>query len=415
MSTDTLTGGAIARGLGGELRVRWPLKRSSEIFDLRYGKALVESSRRPGCVPVFGTNGQTGTHDESLFAGPGVIVGRKGAGHLGVHWTDADFWVIDTAYSLVPSANVDLRFAYYLVYYVGLNHLKNGTSNPSLTREAFGAQYFPVPPLDEQRAIAATLSALDDKIDSNQRTIDRLEALGAAFLDTVVEPDVFGIPRYEPSVVLGDLLATLETGSRPRGGVVASDIGVVSLGAESIQSAGVVATAEFKRVPDEFAASMRRGRLQDGDVLVYKDGGRPGNFTPHVSAFGEGFPTAVATINEHVYRVRARQGVSQGLLYWILRSPWMDQEMRKRGTGVAIPGLNSSNFRELPWPVLSPRSAEHLNRRLDPMLTGMLTLGAQSLRLARLREALLPELLSGRIRVIPPTSTPDLINELEHA
>ena len=115
MLSSALTGGDIARGLGGKSRVRWPLQRSSDLFELRYGKALVASSRRPGQVPVFGTNGQTGTHDTPLFTGPGVIIGRKGVGHLGVHWTDDDYWVIDTAYSLVPKADVDLKFAYYLL------------------------------------------------------------------------------------------------------------------------------------------------------------------------------------------------------------------------------------------------------------------------------------------------------------
>ena len=153
----------------------------------------------------------------------------------------------------------------------------------------------------------------------------------------------------------------------------------------------------------------------DGDVLVYKDGGKPGNFVPHVSAFGEGFPVAEATINEHVYRVRSVDGISQGLLYWILRSPWMDQEMRKRGTGVAIPGLNGTNFRDLPWPILSARSRDHLNGKLAPMLTGMLSLGAQSRRLVALRDALLPDLLSGRTRVSTNADTSFFTYELEHA
>lgn len=398
MSTDALTGGVIARGLGDESRVRWPLKRSSELFELRYGKALVASSRRSGSVPVFGTNGRTGTHDEPLFSGPGVIIGRKGAGHLGVHWVDEDFWVIDTAYSLVPSADMDLKFAYYLVNYVGLNHLKHGTSNPSLTRDAFAAQYFPVPPMDVQRSVVAALGSLDCKIDSNHRAIELLEELGSALLeDKLIVEEASGVPVADGRR-LGQLLSVLETGSRPRGGVQAGTIGTVSLGAQHVQSAGVLRGREFKSVPLDFAESMRRGRLADGDVLVYKDGGKPGNFIPHISAFGFGFPVETAVINEHVYRARAADGISQGLLYWVLRSPWLDEEMRKRGTGVAIPGLNSSNFRDLPFPLLSEEDTGGLNRSLDPMLSKMLQLGAENVRLESLRDALLPELLSGRLK-----------------
>ena len=148
--SSSTSGGVIARGIGPEDALPWPLVRASSIFELKYGKALVESSRRLGPIPVYGSNGVTGWHDSALFRGPGVVLGRKGMGNLGVEWVDGDFWVIDTAYSLSAADEVDLKFAYYLIGYVGLNHLKDGSSNPSLTREVFGTQLFPLPPLNEQ-------------------------------------------------------------------------------------------------------------------------------------------------------------------------------------------------------------------------------------------------------------------------
>ncbi|MGH3371527.1 MAG: restriction endonuclease subunit S, partial [Nocardioidaceae bacterium] len=119
-------------------------------------------------------------HDTALFEGPGVVIGRKGMGHLGVEWVYGDYWVIDTAYSLEPLGDSDLKFAYYLIRHVGVDHLKHGTSNPSLTREAFAAQLFPVPPIEEQRAIAEVLGALDDKIAANDRQIKLVQELADA-------------------------------------------------------------------------------------------------------------------------------------------------------------------------------------------------------------------------------------------
>lgn len=274
----------------------------------------------------------------------------------------------------------------------------SGAAQPTLNAKQMGAFALPLPPLPEQRAIAASLGALDDKIESNRREIELCEALGASILEDELVLDVYGYPRYGEAT-LGDWLSLLETGSRPRGGVQVGGGGVPSLGAENIQSAGTVAAKQFKMVSDEFAERMRRGRLADGDVLVYKDGGTPGNFTPHVSAFGEGFPAETATINEHVYRVRATGALSQATLYWLLRSRWMDAEMRKRGTGVAIPGLNQSNFRSLPFPNIGDDGLLRLSERLDPLFRVMLQVGKESQRLSALRDALLPELLSGRIRV----------------
>jgi type I restriction enzyme, S subunit len=51
--------------------IQWPLVPARELFELKYGKALVESNRRPGRFPVYGSNGKCGSNDEALFRGPG--------------------------------------------------------------------------------------------------------------------------------------------------------------------------------------------------------------------------------------------------------------------------------------------------------------------------------------------------------
>lgn len=159
----------------------FPLVRVGDFATLNYGKGMTESTRRPGAVTVYGSNGPTGFHDEALVRGPGVILGRKGMGHLGVEWCDGDYWVIDTAYYLtVDSTRADLRTMYYLFRYIGLDHLKEGTSNPSLQRPAFYAQLVPLPPLSEQRAISSVLRALDDKIELNRRMNGTLETMAQA-------------------------------------------------------------------------------------------------------------------------------------------------------------------------------------------------------------------------------------------
>jgi len=181
MACDLPHGTILPRGLPAPQEIRWPLVASRDLFELRYGRALVETKRRPGRVPVYGTNGRCGSHDEALFKGPGVVLGRKGQGPLGVEWCDDDYWVIDTAYSLVPlRSDIDLKYAYFLIKLVGLNHLKDGTSNPTLSRDTFGAQAFPLPPLTQQRAIAHILGTLDDKIELNRRMNETLEAIARA-------------------------------------------------------------------------------------------------------------------------------------------------------------------------------------------------------------------------------------------
>ena len=173
------------RGFSIDTDWKWPMVPARKLVKLNYGRALKADTRSPGNVPVFGTNGQCGWHDAPLAKAPGLILGRKGQGPLGVEWSDKDFWVIDTAYyASILTPDVDLKYLYHLVNYVGLNHLKDGTSNPTLSRDAFGAQLFPLPPLAEQKAIAAVLGTLDDKIELNRRMNAKLEEMARALFQS---------------------------------------------------------------------------------------------------------------------------------------------------------------------------------------------------------------------------------------
>ncbi|MFM4870107.1 MULTISPECIES: restriction endonuclease subunit S [Aeromonas] len=169
------------RGFSLKTDWQWSLVPARSLVRLNYGRALKADVRRLGNVPVYGTNGQCGWHDTPLAKGPGLILGRKGQGPLGVEWCKEDFWVIDTAYfvsTLRP--DVDLKYIYHLTKYVGLNHLKDGTSNPSLSRDVFGAQLLPLPSLAKQKEIVDVLAAYDDRIALLRETNTTLEAIAQA-------------------------------------------------------------------------------------------------------------------------------------------------------------------------------------------------------------------------------------------
>lgn len=256
-----------------------------------------------------------------------------------------------------------------------------------------------LPPEAEQRQVAATLAALDDKVESNQRKITVSHELAASLCQSILGSPTERWTDAWPTYHLGDVLSTLEVGRRPAGGIRYEPNGIPSIGAESIVQAGSFDFSKTKQVSEAFFAAMRRGHLEHLDVLLYKDGGTPGNLIPHVSAVGHGFPFSVASINEHVYRLRIQPPYAQSFLYFWLSSPRLLAEMRRRGTGAAIPGLNSSAVRDLPVPRPPAHILRNLQEALDPLLDLILRSAKESRACAQMRDVLLPELLSGRIRV----------------
>lgn len=107
----------------------WEVKKLNEVIELAYGKALKKENRVEGQIPVYGSSGVVGYHNELLVKGPGIIVGRKG--NVGsVYWSDVDFYPIDTVFYV----NSELSL-YYLYYNLQTqNFINNDAAVPGLSR-----------------------------------------------------------------------------------------------------------------------------------------------------------------------------------------------------------------------------------------------------------------------------------------
>ena len=135
----------------------WTTVALGELCELKYGKSLPAKARSGEGFPVFGSSGLVGAHEKAIQRGPGIIVGRKGS--IGeVHWSEDDFWPIDTTYFALPRrANVDLRWLYLALRWLPLKTLNKAAAVPGLNREDAYRLTLALPPLDEQRRIAAIL------------------------------------------------------------------------------------------------------------------------------------------------------------------------------------------------------------------------------------------------------------------
>jgi type I restriction enzyme S subunit len=157
----------------------WRTSSWGDEISLEYGKALRGHETAQGRYRVFGANGPIGWTDEPLARGPGVILGRKGA-YRGVQYSSQPFFVIDTAYYVLPKRELDMRWLYYAIRHHKLGEIDDGSPIPSTTRAAVYVTNVDVPSREEQRAIAHILGTLDDKIELNRRMSETLEAIARA-------------------------------------------------------------------------------------------------------------------------------------------------------------------------------------------------------------------------------------------
>ncbi|KAF5414969.1 MAG: Type-1 restriction enzyme MjaXIP specificity protein [Candidatus Methanogaster sp.] len=141
----------------------WEVKELGGEIELLYGKGLSVNIRIVGTIPIFGSNGIVGFHNESLANGPGIIVGRKGSVG-GVAFSKKDFWPIDTTYYVNLKSKGDISFWYYFLKSLKLNNLNSHSAVPGLNRDQVYQIIEKIPPSPEQSAIASVLSDMDAEI-----------------------------------------------------------------------------------------------------------------------------------------------------------------------------------------------------------------------------------------------------------
>ena len=173
----------------------WRTVQLGTALELAYGRALPKSVRAEGGgVPVYGSNGVAGSHNEVLVDGPTVIVGRKGSAGA-VHYVDGSCYPIDTTYFVRarPGFEFDMKFLFYLLRKLDLSRLKTATGVPGLTREDAYRESIPVPPLDEQRRIVDLLSRAEGIVRLRREAQKKAQTIiPALFID------MFGDPATNP-------------------------------------------------------------------------------------------------------------------------------------------------------------------------------------------------------------------------
>jgi type I restriction enzyme S subunit len=167
----------------------WQRKRWGDIATLEYGKSLRDYAASNGAYRVYGTNGPIGFHDNPLCNSDGIVIGRKGA-YRGVHYSPEPFFVIDTAFYLKPTAQIDLKWAYYELLRFDINSMDSGSAIPSTSRDDFYGIPVVVPPPEIQCGFGEIVSDWFSQMQSNDSQSQALAKLRDTLLPRLLSGQI---------------------------------------------------------------------------------------------------------------------------------------------------------------------------------------------------------------------------------
>ena len=265
---------------------------------------------------------------------------------------------------------------------------------------------FNCPPIEIQHRIATILSRYDSLIENYQKQIKLLEeAAQRLYKEWFVElrfpghentKMVDGLPEGWERKKLVEFGCSLESGARPKGGVDSNlKDGIPSVGAENVIGLGKYNYSSEKLVTNQFYSQMRKGKIKDRDILIYKDGAYIGR----TSLFQDGFPHKEMAVNEHVFLLHALNENYQYYVFFTLYQKRYFEKMQKLNKNAAQPGLNQKALLDLVMLCPSENFVLSFRKAIEPLMKALFSKANQIRLLTEARDRLLPRLMGGEMEV----------------
>jgi type I restriction enzyme, S subunit len=260
----------------------------------------------------------------------------------------------------------------------------------------------PVPPLREQRAIAATLGVLDDKIDSNRRLSSLLEETVATYFRSRLA-DFVGVEDFDES----------EIGPIPRGWTTGS----LTTLARFINGKAFTKDANTKGRPilriKELNAGIRDGTLRSDVAVAEEHLARHHDilfaWSGSLAVYRWSGPESL--INQHIFKV-----IPEGYPPWFVYQ-WVCQHMPEfqaiaRDKATTMGHIQRRHLSEARVALPDSDTLAGVGELLEPLDRWQGVVASEIASLAAIRDALLPKLISGEIRVSDTADSDEVIGLL---
>ena len=311
----------------------------------------------------------------------------------------------------------DSEFAFYaarsdLVREYAIGQMTGTSGRQRVPTDALAQLDVPLPPLSEQRAIAHVLGTLDDKIESNHRMNETLEAMARAlfkswFVDfdpvrAKMEGRDTGLPEHLADL-FPDRLVDSELGQIPEGWEVANLGEVAALRRRGIDPASVASDTPYIGLADMPRGSIaltdwggagsvfsRKSAFEAGDILF-------GKLRPYFHKVG--IAPVDGLCSTDIVVLGAREPKWSAFVLACVSSSAFVAHTSQIATGTKMPRTSwkAMNRYELCRP--TDDVASEFQRLIAPILRRIVGNIHESRTVAALRDALLPKLISGEIRV----------------
>lgn len=346
----------------------WAVTSLGQVIQLQRGYDLPHRARKQGIVPIVSSSGVCDYHDLAQTSGPGVVTGRYGT--IGnVYFVQEDFWPLNTTLFVKDFKGSDPLFISYLLRTIDFASHSGKSGVPGVNRNDLHALLVANPTIDDQRAIASALSNMDALISCLDKLLEKKRNIQQATMQQLLtgQRRLPGFSGEWEVKRLGEI-APLQRGfDLPNQKLEKGEYPVV-------YSNGVINYHSTFMVKGPGVVTGRSGTI--GNIHYIESSFWPHNTSLWVTNFRGNDPKFIA---------------------YLLANVGLD----RFGTGSGVPTLNRNDVHA--YKVSFPPSEKEqtaIATILSDMDTELAALEARRDKARRIKQGMMQELLTGRIRLV---------------
>ena len=302
--------------------------------------------------------------------------------------------------SVIPNENTDPLFLYYLLKFNKdkIERMGSGTTFKEISAKVMKSIKVFVPASKSmQRDIASILGTIDDKIELNNKINNNLEQQAQAiFKSWFVDFEPFGgvQPSEMQFIPLQELCKVVTKGTTPTTlGKSFTSSGINFIKAESILYNHSIDSSKFAFIDEETNALLKRSVIKANDI-IFTIAGTLGRFAIVDNS------VLPANTNQAVAIIRPDETkVTPAYLYSFFIGNWHNEYYSKRIQQAVQANLSLTTIKSLPIAVLNNTTMSNYDKLVSPLFVLMKNNEEENRRLSKLRDTLLPKLMSGELDV----------------
>ena len=371
----------------------WKEYQLGDLLKIKYGKD--HKKLGVGNIPVYGSGGIMRTGDAYLSDKPSVLIPRKGT-LSNIFYVEDPFWTVDTMFwSEINDSIVIPKYLYYAIKDYKWDSLNVGSAVPSLTVPVIESVSVSIPSLETQQKITSQLSEIDDKITVNRQICENLESQAHAlfkhwFIDFApfkdgkfVESDLGMIPegwRVGKLTEIADYLNGLAMQKFPP---LSDDDAIPVLKIKELGQSRCDNNSDkcSKQIKAEYI-------IKDGDVVFSWSG------TLLVDIWCGG----ICGLNQHLFKVTSDNYPKWFYLMWTKHH--LSEFIRiAKDKAVTMGHIKRSDLEKALVAIPDKSVLDKMSELMNELVDAIINMRLESTRLSALRDALLPKLMSGQIKL----------------